>query len=140
MTVKKGIVVASGGGHWMQALRLRPAFEGHDVLYLTTLPGLPEQAGVTRAAIIPECNRNTPLRMVLCLVALWRILRRERPDWILSTGALPGYLALRLAHRRGIRTVWVDSVAETAPDGPRPVAIVADLDEAVDWVESAFAG
>ncbi len=39
------------------------------------------------------------------------MLLRERPDIVVSTGAAPGYLAIRLAKLVGARTVWIDSVA-----------------------------
>jgi UDP-N-acetylglucosamine:LPS N-acetylglucosamine transferase len=39
------------------------------------------------------------------------ILLRERPDVIISTGAAPGYFALRLGKWFGARTIWVDSIA-----------------------------
>ena len=32
---KKILAIASGGGHWVQLLRLRAAFEGHDVVFAT---------------------------------------------------------------------------------------------------------
>lgn len=47
-------------------------------------------------------------RMALRL--LWIILR-ERPDVVISTGAAPGYFALRLARLVRARTIWVDSMA-----------------------------
>ena len=40
-----------------------------------------------------------------------RVIVRERPQVVVSTGAAPGYLALRLAKALGARTVWIDSVA-----------------------------
>jgi hypothetical protein len=39
------------------------------------------------------------------------LLLRVRPDVVISTGAAPGYFALRLGRILGARTVWVDSVA-----------------------------
>lgn len=39
------------------------------------------------------------------------IMMRERPDIVISTGAAPGYLALRLARLAGARTIWLDSIA-----------------------------
>jgi UDP-N-acetylglucosamine:LPS N-acetylglucosamine transferase len=39
------------------------------------------------------------------------ILLVERPDVIVSTGAAPGYFALRLGKFLGLRTIWVDSIA-----------------------------
>ena len=34
-----------------------------------------------------------------------------RPDVVISTGAAPGYFALRLGKLFGARTIWVDSIA-----------------------------
>jgi len=52
-------------------------------------------------------------KVKLMLVAgqvLWRILY-ERPDVVISTGAAPGYFALRFGKLIGARTVWLDSIA-----------------------------
>lgn len=43
--------------------------------------------------------------------SLARIIWSERPDIIISTGAAPGYLALRLGRIMGARTIWLDSIA-----------------------------
>jgi len=108
---KRVLAVASGGGHWQQLMLMRPAFERQDVLFLTTLPGLPEQFGASPARIIPDCNRNEPLAVLRCVAALGTALARHRPHVVISTGALPGVLALALARSTGARTIWVDSVA-----------------------------
>jgi UDP-N-acetylglucosamine:LPS N-acetylglucosamine transferase len=39
------------------------------------------------------------------------LMHRFRPDAVITTGAAPGYVALRLAKLRGCRTVWLDSIA-----------------------------
>ena len=39
------------------------------------------------------------------------ILLRIRPDVVVTTGAAPGYFALRLGGLLGGRTIWVDSIA-----------------------------
>jgi hypothetical protein len=36
---------------------------------------------------------------------------RERPDVVISTGAAPGYIAIRLGRLLGARTMWIDSIA-----------------------------
>ncbi|MFS4437095.1 UDP-N-acetylglucosamine--LPS N-acetylglucosamine transferase [Paracoccaceae bacterium GXU_MW_L88] len=105
------IAIASGGGHWQQMLEMRPAYEDCDVLYLTTLDGLPQQAGLERFDIIRDCNRNEPVNVARTAARLMRIIRREKPDVILSTGALPGVMALGIGKLFGARTIWVDSVA-----------------------------
>lgn len=40
-----------------------------------------------------------------------RALAVERPDVVVTTGAAPGYLAIRLGKLLGARTIWIDSVA-----------------------------
>ena len=35
---RRVLAVASGGGHWVQLMRLRPAFEGTDIHYATVDP------------------------------------------------------------------------------------------------------
>ena len=45
------------------------------------------------------------------LVVVLTILLRTRPDVVVSTGAAPGYFALRIGKMLGARTIWVDSIA-----------------------------
>ena len=39
------------------------------------------------------------------------IIWREKPDVVVSTGAAPGYVALRIASAMRAQTIWLDSVA-----------------------------
>lgn len=105
------LAVASGGGHWQQLMRLRPAFEDAGVLYLTTLRGLPEQSGALPACIVPDCNRNEKLAILRSTLAIARHILSQRPHVVITTGALPGVIALALGRMLGARTIWVDSVA-----------------------------
>lgn len=108
---KRILAIASGGGHWHQLMRLRPGFTHHRVLYLTTLPGLPEQFHVSPAAIVPECNRDERIAILRTALSISRYLVTHRPHVVISTGALPGVIALALGRAIGARTIWVDSVA-----------------------------
>lgn len=105
------LAVASGGGHWEQLLILQPAFSGCDVHYATTLEGLADHSRLANAHLIPDCNRDEKLRILYSAFSLFRLLMRIRPDVVVTTGALPGLLALMIARRFGIRTVWIDSIA-----------------------------
>ena len=95
----------------MQLQMLRPAFDHHDVAWITTLPGLTEQANAQPGYVVPDCNRNTPVRMLRCGFALIRYFVRHRPDVVVTTGAMPGLIALALGRLLGARTIWVDSIA-----------------------------
>ena len=114
------IAVASAGGHWVQLMRLRPAWKGLHVTYVTTDPDCRQtirQYAQDDGEPMPgfhtvvEANRWQKLRLLRQLTGLTYILLRERPDVVLSTGAAPGYFALRIGRLLGARTVWVDSMA-----------------------------
>lgn len=108
----KILAIASGGGHWEQLMLIRPAFVDAEVKYVTTLDGLADRSGITNCALVHECNRNDLGKV---LANAWRIsvlIARFKPDVVISTGALPGLIAVALAKvifRK--RTIWLDSVA-----------------------------
>lgn len=114
------MAVASAGGHWVQLMRLRPAWAGCRVTYVTTnrdfhqtVRALALEAGepVPGFHTVVEANRWQKFRLLRQLAGLSWILLRERPDVVLSTGAAPGYFALRIGRLLGARTVWIDSMA-----------------------------
>ena len=105
------LAVASAGGHFQQLMALRPGFEGADVSYMTTLSGLGAQFGADPQITIPDCNANTPLAVVRSFAVIgWR-MARLRPDMVISTGALPGLIAIFWGRVFFARALWVDSVA-----------------------------
>ena len=66
--------------------------------------------------------------MRCALKVLWTLLR-ERPTIVVSTGAAPGYLAIRGGRLLGARTIWIDSVAnvEELSMSGRMASATADL-------------
>lgn len=108
---RRVLAVASAGGHWQQLMLMRPALAGHHIRFATTLPGLAAQFEAAPAHLIPDCNRNTRMAALACVWALLWLMIRHRPQVVISTGALPGVIALALGRLFGARTIWVDSVA-----------------------------
>lgn len=109
--MKKILAISSGGGHWVQLLRLRPAFEGHYVVFATVSEGYRTDVQGAPFRVISDATRWEKGRLLWCALQVLWILLRERPDVILSTGAAPGYLAIRLGRWVGAKTVWLDSIA-----------------------------
>jgi hypothetical protein len=107
----KVLAISSGGGHWVQLLRLRPAFEGCDVIYATVREGYREDVGQAEFRLIPDSNRWNKLALVRSAIAIFLLLLRERPEVVITTGAAPGYFAVRLGKWLGARVIWLDSVA-----------------------------
>jgi UDP-N-acetylglucosamine:LPS N-acetylglucosamine transferase len=126
---KRLLAVASSGGHWVQLRRLAPAFEGQDVAYLTTDSGHRSEVGSARFYAVKDANRWSRLSLLRCALQIIWVLLRERPKVIVSTGAAPGYLAIRCGRVLGARTVWIDSVAnvEELSMSGRMASATADL-------------
>jgi UDP-N-acetylglucosamine:LPS N-acetylglucosamine transferase len=105
------LAVSSGGGHWVQMQRLAPAFSGAEVHYATSDASAMGRFGSARLHVYPDANKDTPLRLLLCLLRLAWIVFSLRPDVVVSTGAAGGVLAIRLAQLFGARTMFIDSIA-----------------------------
>lgn len=109
--MKKILAVASGGGHWKQLMLLSPALEGCNVKYITTIEGLPEQEGIENYRIVKDSNKDEKLSLLITLLQVFVIVIKYRPDFVISTGAAPGLLAIILGRMLGAKTLWVDSIA-----------------------------
>ena len=108
---KKVLAVASGGGHWVQLLRLREAFADHDVVFVTTHAMYAQDVPGDRMHVVPDATRWDRWRVLRLALSIVRVVAREKPDVVISTGAAPGCLAVIFARLRGARTVWIDSIA-----------------------------
>lgn len=108
---KKILAISSGGGHWIELLRLRPALEGHDVVYVTVSEAYRSQIPGARLRVVDDVTRWDRVGLARCAAQVLQVLVRERPDVVISTGALPGFFGVVLAKLLGSRTIWVDSIA-----------------------------
>ena len=106
------LAVASGGGHWVQLLRLRPAFEGHEVAYVTTNAGYQGDVDA-RLHAVTDANMWEKRKLLRMFVEVAWIVLRERPDVVVTTGAAPGFAAVFFARMLGARTLWIDSIANS---------------------------
>lgn len=105
------LAIASGGGHWVQLLRLRPAFEGRRVVYVTVRASYRTDVGDAPFHVINDATRWDKVGLLKMAVRLVWIMLRVRPGVVISTGAAPGYFAIRLGRLMGARTIWLDSIA-----------------------------
>jgi len=108
---KKILAIASGGGHWIELLRLQPAFSGSDVAYVTVQRDYAADVPGHRFHVIHDATRWSKASMLMMAGQLLLVMLRERPDVVVTTGAAPGYFAIRFGRWLGAKTVWVDSIA-----------------------------
>lgn len=108
---KKILLVASYGGHWVQMRRLASAFEELDQHYVSTNSGLADSVLPASFSVVPDANLDEKLGLVfLALKMLWIVIK-IRPDFVISTGAAPGFFALMFGKLLGAKTIWIDSCA-----------------------------
>jgi len=113
MVKKRILAMASGGGHFVQLLRLRPAFEGHEVHFATVHADSRSEVGDAPFHVFRDVSRADWWRLPLALLDIAALLIKVRPQLIITTGALPPLLALLLVKPFGVRTLWVDSIANS---------------------------
>lgn len=130
-------LVASAGGHLVELLKVAEPCIGPKTFAVTTADMVQNAfAGAARTYVVGECNRLHPFRVAAVLLRCVRILWRERPDVIISTGAAVGCMMCLLAKILGAKVIWLDSI--TNVDQPslsgRLVRPFADL-FLVQWPE-----
>ncbi|HPQ95406.1 MAG: oligosaccharide biosynthesis protein Alg14 [Thiothrix sp.] len=103
--------ISSPGGHWIQLTRLCAGLEQrYDIVY-----AMPDRHFQSRQSqkvyAVTDVSADDKWRLIPCALQVLWILLKERPQAILSTGAAPGVVAILLGRLLGIRTIWVDSIA-----------------------------
>jgi hypothetical protein len=108
---RRVMLVASGGGHWVQLLRLKAAWEGADVAYVTVQPSYCDQVPGERFYCVADATRWNRWALLRMAAQVTRLVLLERPDVVITSGAAPGVVAMRVGKFIGARTVWLDSIA-----------------------------
>ena len=105
----KVCIVSSCGGHLTEVRCLRPAYVSHEHFYVLNDRVLLPADMEGRTYFIAHSERDW--RFLLNLWEAFRILRRERPHLILSTGAGPVVpLALVGRFLFGARVIFVETI------------------------------
>lgn len=107
----KILAVASGGGHWIELLRLLPAFQDGEVIFASTKKCYEETVEGFQFYPIPDTNRNKKLFSMYAFLKIFSVIKTVKPNVIISTGALPGLMSLFIGRIYGMKTIWIDSIA-----------------------------
>ena len=108
----KVFAVASIGGHWVQLLRIAKALEKEfDVVYMSTHEKCATMVEGRVYYSMNDFSRWDFYKMFPELLHSIYIIYKEKPSIVITTGAAPGLVCLFAAKICGIRTVWIDSIA-----------------------------
>jgi len=115
VTKKRSLLaISSGGGHWTQLLRLKPAFDDCNVTYASVRLGYKSDLEETDTfKLIPDATRWNRARLIWMALCVTYLLFKLRPDVVVSTGAAPGFVSIRVGKLIGARTIWLDSIANS---------------------------
>jgi len=119
-------LACSHGGHLAEMLHLQEAFEGHETFFITYDSVRTRELG--RKYLLRNIGKN-PLLMAYAFVSIFRILRKEKPKLIVSTGSEIAIPAFYLAKLFRIKTIFIESWTRVVqPTGTgRIVYPVADV-------------
>jgi len=100
-------LVCSPGGHLTQMLLLIEAFEGHNIFFITHTNPRTNQLKYKKYFIV---NIGTNIRkMVTAFFQTFKILTKEKPDLIVSTGSEIAIPVMILARFIKIKTIYIES-------------------------------
>jgi beta-1,4-N-acetylglucosaminyltransferase len=99
-------LVCSHGGHLTELLCLKEAFEGHETFFITY--DSPRTRSLERKYLLQNIGTN-PLLMARAFVSTVRILLKEKPKLIVSTGSEIAIPAFYLAKILRIKTIFIES-------------------------------
>lgn len=133
MIWKKGkvLAVSSPGGHWVQLNKIMNQLEDQYHIVYASPRGQYKVVQQDARVIhnIMDASADTKLKLLPLALQLFILVLKERPATIISTGAAPGAIAILLGKMLGIKTIWIDSIANvhTLSRSGRMVKKYADI-------------
>ena len=126
--MRKILAVASAGGHWIQLLRLRPAFQGNELRFVTTNKDFRSDVE-QELYVVTDASLWEKLKLIKMFVEMLFIMLRYRPDVVITTGAAPGFSAIFWGKLFRAKTIWIDSIAnaEELSGSGKKARIFADV-------------
>ncbi|WP_083325675.1 oligosaccharide biosynthesis protein Alg14 [Hymenobacter coccineus] len=109
----KILAIASAGGHWIELMRISPAFENQEIVYVCTRESFRKTVAENEFFCIPDSSRWNKADLIRSFLMIYKLVRLIKPAIIISTGAAPGLMAIFSGRLLGIPTVWLDSIAQT---------------------------
>lgn len=113
----------------MQLMRLSHILNEHDVAFVTVNEAYQCDVEGRKLYAIIDATAWNKFKLLYQALQILVILFRERPEIVVSTGAAPGYFALRMAKMLGANTIWIDSIAnvDSMSRSGKQVGAYADL-------------
>lgn len=106
---------ASSGGHYEQLMALEPLMHCYNSFVLTEHTHYQSKLREERTYFVPQVNRkewSMPFRLIANVAESLAIFIKERPDIVITTGALAVIPMCMLAKLFGRKLVYIESFAK----------------------------
>lgn len=110
----KACFIASSGGHWEELMCLKEIAEEYDSFYITEKGGQANDAGLNNIYVLPQINRHEKfflLHFVKLFYKAIKIMYKEKPNFIITTGALVVFPFCVCAKMIGAKIIYIESFA-----------------------------
>ena len=108
---KRILMSASSGGHLEELLALRKFKDCYETVLLTEKTEYEVRFWQERVYLMPQVNRRelkSLIQYVGCFFKTWKILCKEKPNVIISTGAMIAFPALLLGKIMGKKIIFIE--------------------------------
>ncbi len=114
MTEKNKIMlVASPGGHFVELSLVAECLQDMHVMIVSTYEEKPSFMHGDEYFQVSDFSRDNAHMMVKVLGECYRILKNHKPKLIVTTGAAPGLMMAIVGRVFGIKSIWIDSIANS---------------------------
>lgn len=106
--------VASSGGHWEEIMCLKEIADEYESFYITENGGQALDSNKKDIYVFPQINRYERkffIHFFKLFANAHKILKKEKPDLIITTGALISFPFCILVKVRGGKLIYIESFA-----------------------------
>ena len=106
--------VASSGGHWEELLCLKPVLDKYSAIFVTERGGQAQDAKIEKIYLVDHINRKERgflFKFFSLFIRAYNILREEKVDAVLTTGALIAFPFCIIGKILGKKIIYIESFA-----------------------------
>ncbi len=111
--LQKIVLVASPGGHFVQLSLLAEELPEECLVVVGTYAVKPKFMPGSCYEQVPDFNRNSFYKAFEGFWKSLRIIKKHKPQLVVTTGAAPGLMMLFVSKMLGVQAVWIDSLANS---------------------------
>ncbi len=106
--------IASSGGHWEELMCLQEIAKEHDSFYITEEGGQANDSKLDNVYTVRQINRREKtflFKFIMLFITAVKLLRKEKPDVVITTGALIAFPFCLIAKLLGTKVICVETFA-----------------------------